>query len=98
MSNPTNIKIKVILFLCLWAFSRPAFSDQTITGEIININYDYKVAFTDISQVYLRPGDIVEVVHNGQLTTYLQVLETTSVVSKLGPVANTSLSGLKTDF
>jgi len=84
--------IAILTFLPLSAFA------QSTTGEIINVSYDYKIAFTDLSQNQLNIGDVVEVFNGRQFTTYLQVLETSSVVSKLGSVESNISSDFHTDF
>lgn len=54
-----------------------------IRGEIINVNYEYKIAFTDIGSDALSIGDIVEVHMQSGATQFLQVIETTEVLSKI---------------
>ena len=57
-------------------------------GEIININYQYKIAFTDLSNYSLSDGDIVEVLENNKAIDYLEVSEASDAISKLSPVQN----------
>ncbi len=59
------------------------FSASDISGEIINVNRKYKIAFTDLSNQYLKSGDIVEVRNRGEFVTYLEVSESSGAISKL---------------
>jgi len=63
-----------------------AFSQEKIEGEIINVNHQYRIAFTDVSSHYLRVTDIVEVYAEGNFLGYLEVAETSGIISKLIPV------------
>ncbi|HBG60452.1 MAG: hypothetical protein A2Y03_04215 [Omnitrophica WOR_2 bacterium GWF2_38_59] len=87
MKNTT--KIKFFPLLCVLAFSfipfNISYANDQVSGEIININYKYKVAFTDLSNLYLQNNDIVEIKKDGNHITYLEVLESSGAISKLGP-------------
>lgn len=53
-------------------------------GEIINVNYRYKVAFTDLTRQSISQGDYVEVLNQNEVVLQLKVLEASDVLSKLG--------------
>lgn len=53
------------------------------SAEIININYKYKIAFTDLSQNDVKPGELVAVIVPDGKKVYLKVLETYPVMAKL---------------
>lgn len=77
-----SIAILVSSFLGLGGY---AFAQEKVAGEIININHQYKIAFTDISSDYLRKGDLVEIYADQNFVSYLEVAETSSAISKLIP-------------
>jgi hypothetical protein len=56
---------------------------QTKLGEIININYKYKIAFADLTQNDVQPGDKVAVKDTNGATVYLEAVETYPVMVKL---------------
>lgn len=72
-----------VLFLLSSAWY--AFAQEKVTGEIINVNHQYKIAFTDISSDYLRKGDLVEIYADGNFVSYLEVSEASGAISKLIP-------------
>lgn len=80
-------KIILLIFFAflLMQFSRipPVSAKEEVIGEIININYKYKIAFTDLNNYHLQPGDIVEIYKDNQFLTYLEVSESSSAISKL---------------
>ncbi|MBF0485987.1 MAG: hypothetical protein HQL16_05700 [Candidatus Omnitrophica bacterium] len=52
-------------------------------AEIININYRYKVAFTDLTETDVRANDLVNVTTSDGKTVHLKVLEAFPVMAKL---------------
>lgn len=72
-------------FVCtlVLLFQPLANAQQVIKGEIINVNYEYQIAFTDIGSAYLNPGDIVEVQMMSGGVVPLKVVESTDVLSQL---------------
>jgi hypothetical protein len=74
----------VLLFLLLLSvsFSTPVRAEVK-SGEIININYKYKVAFTDLTQSDLQTGDRVAVKDTEGKTVYLVAAEVYPVMVKL---------------
>jgi hypothetical protein len=74
-----------ILSLFFLGLAWHAFAQEKVTGEIININHQYKIAFTDISSDYLRKGDLVEIYADGNFVSYLEVSEASGAISKLIP-------------
>jgi len=62
------------------------FAQEMPIGEIVNVNYQYKIAFTDLSNLELKEGDIVEIHKEGKLLTYMMVSKTSSAISKLVPI------------
>ncbi|MBF0483496.1 MAG: hypothetical protein HQL25_02205 [Candidatus Omnitrophica bacterium] len=83
------------LIFCLYPHFSPA---ETISGEIINVNSKFKIAFSDLGSAYLKEGDIVQLYKNGQMIGNLKVLDSTSAISKLGPVDNDPTLVTITDF
>ncbi|VAX34869.1 hypothetical protein MNBD_UNCLBAC01-1539 [hydrothermal vent metagenome] len=71
---------------------------ETISGEIINVNYKYNIAFTDLSSHYLSVGDIVEVRKGRIFVTYLEVSEASGAISKLISVKGSGKYETKVDF
>jgi co-chaperonin GroES (HSP10) len=69
---------------------------QTKLGEIININYKYKIAFTDLTQSEVQTGDKVAVKNSEGATVYLEAVEVYPVMVKL-TVAATPGYGLSDD-
>jgi hypothetical protein len=55
-------------------------------GQIINVNQGFQIAFTDLGNATLKKDDVVKVFINGDEFVYMQVLESSSILSKLGPV------------
>ncbi len=78
----------VILTALLTCNQKISIAQSQANGEIININYQYKIAFTDLSDFHLDSGDIVEIYDGLNLLTHLKVSETTSVLSKLIAIDN----------
>ena len=84
MKKHITLQLKYF-FICaiILIFQTFAHAQQNIKGEIININYKYQIAFTDIGSAYLTAGDIVEVrMMNGSIIS-LKVAEATDVLSRL---------------
>ena len=91
----------VIFFLFSFVFlplSLHAQNTDPSSGEIININQKYQVAFTDLGGQSLKKGDIVKVFLNSKEFIYLQVLEASSILSKLGPVLSENFKTNLKDF
>ena len=61
----------------------PVLADET--GQIININQNYQIAFTDLGNRTLNSGDIVKVSLSADDFIYMQVIESSAILSKLGP-------------
>ncbi len=78
-------KYSVIWVLFLLSSAWYAFAQEKVTGEIINVNHQYKIAFTDISSDYLHKGDLVEIYADENFVSYLEVSEASSAISKLIP-------------
>ena len=84
-----------ILFPLLTAFlflTLPVIADSKVSGKIVNINTELKVAFTDLVPQQVLAGDVVEIYQADTFLTYLEVLETTETVSKLGFVKKSGLA------
>ncbi|MCD4780876.1 MAG: hypothetical protein K8S27_10070 [Candidatus Omnitrophica bacterium] len=81
---------KIFHFLTIITFitlsDHYASAQKVIMGEIINVNYRYLTAFSDLSRPYVQPGDIVEIYSDGMFVTYLKVSETSTAISKLIPI------------
>jgi hypothetical protein len=75
--------LALVFILSLFVFSSAPARAQTKTGEIININYKYKIAFADLTQNDLKPGDKVAVKDLAGTTVYLVTIEVYSVMVKL---------------
>lgn len=78
-------KYITFIVLCLLCPAWHAYAQEKVTGEIININHQYKIAFTDIGSEYLRKGDLVEIYTDGKFVSYLEVSEASGAISKLIP-------------
>jgi septal ring factor EnvC (AmiA/AmiB activator) len=74
---------KYIFPLFFLIFCGSVFADSK--GQIININQSYQIAFTDLGNNVLKPGDIVKVSLNAEDFVYMQVMESSPILSKLGP-------------
>lgn len=83
MHNRTRLNHFCGLFLAL-VFSSSALAAPS--GQIINVNQDYQIAFTDLGSSVLRQGDVVKVFLTADDFIYMQVVESSSILSKLGPV------------
>jgi len=82
LKNTKNILQGSFIFL-FFILCGPLFADDN--GQIININQNYQIAFTDLGNRILKQGDIVKVFINTDDFVYLQVLESSVILSKLGP-------------
>ena len=71
------------LIISLFIFSPATGQAQTKLGEIVNINYKYKIAFTDLTQSEVRSGDKVAVKNTEGATVYLEAVEVYPVMVKL---------------
>ncbi len=72
-----SVVLVVIFFSPLKPFAKE------INGEIINVNYKYKIAFTDLTDEQLKKGDIVGIYRDRVLVAYMEVIAPGSVISKL---------------
>jgi hypothetical protein len=57
---------------------------KSVNAEIINLNHDYHVAFVDLGEGQIHPGDWVVVAVDEQ-SLFMEVDEVTSVLSRLIP-------------
>ena len=73
--------LSVGLFVSFKGYAEPMAS-----GEIINVNYKYQIAFTDLSSRYLKVGDTVAVYDKNTLITHLKVSEASGAIAKLVPI------------
>ena len=87
----------LIAFLCLTYQSLHA--DTKTIGEIVNVSPQHQVAFADLTSSQLAVGDVVEIFQGEEFLTYLEVIEASPEISKLGYVKKaglaTSLDGFK---
>jgi len=74
--------LQFAVFSFLLILAGPLFADDN--GQIININQNYQIAFTDLGSRVLNQGDLVKVSLNADEFLYLQVLESSPILSKLG--------------
>lgn len=85
-----------LITLTIILLNRPllykAYADEH--GEIININEELQIVFTGLGSNILKRGDIVKVLIDENEFIYLEVIEVSSILSKLGPVDK---NGFKTD-
>ena len=63
---------------------------QSKAGEIININYKYRIAFTDLTEADVHPGDKVNVRMSDGSSLLLEVMESYPVMAKLSVPAGIS--------
>ncbi len=90
--------IVVCMFMLSIMAQTSSLSAEQIQGEIINVNSHYKIAFTDLSNQFLRVGDVVEIRDGETLVTHLLVSEATTAISKLVPVEDKGGFSDKVDF
>jgi hypothetical protein len=84
-------------FVVLLSFiGEPAFAKDN--GQIININRNFQIAFTDLGSRVLKPGDLVKVYLSADEFVYLQVLESSVILSKLGASKVEGFQTNLTDF
>jgi hypothetical protein len=86
----------ILFFICIGAPISPAQAETV--GEIININYDYNIAFTDLTNSNLQKGDIVKILKDKKLITYLEVSDVSSAISKLIPIQKPREYATDVDF
>lgn len=70
------------LFFVFLFVSAVAFAQQK-KGEIINVNYKYKTAFTDLTEADVKAGDRVQVRLSDGRMVNLEVMESYPVMAKL---------------
>ena len=87
-----------ILFFLFMIFNVCTANAVEKIGEIININYEYEIAFTDLSGDYLKQKDIVEIRKDGKFIAYLQVSQSTAAISRLIPIKNHPIYKTDIDF
>lgn len=85
--NTTSL-IKIIFSLIVFIFISGLSKTADAQGEIINVNYQYQIAFTDLNNTSLNVNDIVGLYKSGKLVGYLKVVDTTPVISKLVTIKN----------
>jgi len=100
---PINYKWLVVCAVTLFIFSPAVGNAQTktnIKGEVININHHLQVAFVDIDQRNLNKGDVGEVQVGYQETVFMEVFESSAVISKIGvgPVVKRNFDSDISDF
>jgi len=86
-----------ILFLSVIFLSAGALAQQK-KGEIINVNYKYKIAFTDLAEGDVRFGDMVSVILPEGREILLNVVEAYPVMAKLAVSADPAQSVTDDDF
>ena len=86
------MKILLSLLTALLFLTLPVIADSKVSGKIVNINTELKVAFTDLVPQQVLAGDVVEIYQADTFLTYLEVVETTEAVSKLGFVKKSGLA------
>jgi len=78
---------RILLLVCILSWSSQfCLSDEFSRGEIININYQYLIAFTNLNKDILEVGEILSILEEGQETTIVEVIETSEIMSRLGPI------------
>ncbi|MBF0572028.1 MAG: hypothetical protein HQL12_09195 [Candidatus Omnitrophica bacterium] len=75
-------KLFLVLFFFVIGLHSILFAAES--GQVINVNQNYQVAFTDLDNKSLKQGDIVKVFVNDDDFIYMQVMESSSILSKLG--------------
>ncbi len=99
MTKKNRWLLTVGIFFGLSLFSpMNGYAQKKVLGEIININYKFRIAFTDLSSFQLSVGEIVEVYQDGKLITDLKVSEVSSAISKLVPQDDQGSSTNYSDF
>ncbi len=90
--NSTNRQLKWIFISCIFLLSflpqKSRGSEEPIIGEVINIDTEQAIVFTDLNNFYLDPGDILAVYRDSRIMAYLRVIETTSAISKMKLIDN----------
>ncbi len=92
------VSVVLFVFSCFVGFSGNVFAQEEVYGEIINVNKKYKIAFTDLSSMDLKKGDIVEIYQEGHFITHLEVAETSSAISKLIPSRRKGKFAMRMEF
>jgi len=93
-----TMKSQTIAIIAVLCFSGISFAQERMEGEVFNVNAQHRIAFTDISSDSLKKGDIVEIFNNGNFVTYLEVYETSDIMSSLGFVQSKRLKTNESDF
>ena len=76
----------LILIISIFCFINVTKAQSKVVGEIINVNQDYRIAFSDLNNSQLNVGEVVEIYKEDKFLTYLEVFESSNVISKLMPI------------
>lgn len=81
-----TINLFILILIALFLYPAIGYSQTRtdIRGEVMNVNQHLRVAFIDIGQRYLSKGDVIEVQASHDKRVYMQILETSGVISKIG--------------
>lgn len=79
-----KIFIRIFLLFLMIVGGSPGIAAEK-RGEILNVNFQLNVAFTDLASPDLNKGEQVEVVINDRSSVCLDVLEVSNNISKLIP-------------
>jgi len=83
MAGKKIVFLTLGLALALLVISPSRVLAQNKLGEIININYKYRIAFADLTQRDVQTGDKVAVKNSDDVTVYLEAVEVYPVMVKL---------------
>lgn len=78
------LKLILALIIFVSVFQAPLWAEDT--GQVINVNQNFKIAFTDLGNRVLKPNDIVKVFISQDEFLYMKVMECSPILSKLGTV------------
>jgi hypothetical protein len=83
-ASPFNVVLTTLGAGILWLTTVAlVYAQPRQRGEIINVNYEYQIAFTDMGLPTLSKGDIVKAQLKDGQSLSLQVIQATEVLSKL---------------
>ncbi len=80
------LRLKLILALIIFVSAFPKSLWAEDSGQIINVNQNFKIAFTDLGNRVLKPNDIVKVFISRDEFLYMKVMECSPILSKLGTI------------